>query len=135
MTARSIKQRNDITDFIFKIPESENIKVEISSLRDKRSVDQNRLYWLWLTCVEQETGTHRNFYHEHFKNDFLQKEAGIVFGKVVYIQGTTTSSDTKQFTIYLENIRINVEVELGIRLPDPKDLHWREFYLKYIDLL
>lgn len=133
--ARSYGQREAIIEFIRKVPETEKIGVEIFSLRDKRSLSQNNLYWLWLTCIEQETGTHRNFYHEYFTKKYLPKDSAIVFGRIIEIQPTTTSQDTKQFSMYLENIRIEVEAELGIMLPDPKDKAWEDFYKHYRDLL
>lgn len=105
--------------------------VEIKQKREKRTIDQNSLYWLWLNCIMDETGTHRDELHEYFKSKFLGSDQRKVFDTIFFIPRSTTQLDAKEFTAYLERVRQFAAVELSITLPDPKDRYWEEFYNHY----
>jgi len=95
-----------------------------------RSLSQNRLYWMWLKVIEDETGMPKLDYleddkwykgiHTRFKCDFIDKE--------FYADGSMKIPSTKKlkvkdFAAYLE--RIDMEIaQLGIMLPRPDDLYW-----------
>jgi hypothetical protein len=108
--------------------------VEITEKKVKRSLSQNSLYWLWLTCIEAETGNDKGDLHEVFKVKFLDSKAVELFG-TVFLRSSTTNLDTKQFKEYLDKIQLFASVELAIILPDPEDLRWEEFYTYYSDRL
>ena len=108
--------------------------VEITEKIVKRSLSQNSLYWLWLSCLEAETGNDADDLHDYFKKKYLQPTTVVVFG-VVENKYTTTNLDTKQFKAYLDKIQIFASTELAINLPDPEDLRWEEFYNYYSDRL
>jgi len=42
--------------YIEKLKEGKRYDVSISQHRNKRSIPQNRLYFLWLNCISAETG-------------------------------------------------------------------------------
>lgn len=109
--------------------------VDIKVKRENRTVDQNRLYWLWMACIMDETGEHKDNLHEYFKTKYLGVDERQCFGYRFYMPNTTTSLDTKQFSDYLDRIQQFASSELGIVLPDPKDLYWEEFYKKYKDFI
>src|SRR5665811_2051765 len=48
--------------------------IEIKKRAKKRTIDQNSLYWLWLTCIEKETGNDKNEFHLLYRANFLPKE-------------------------------------------------------------
>ena len=123
--------KQKVVDYILKLPERKRYFVNITLKREKRSVDQNSLYWLWIACIMVETGNDKEFLHEFFKGKFLGYYERIVFGEVVKTTKSTTTLDTKQFTNYLEDIRVFAAAELGIVLPDPEDRYWQDFYDKY----
>lgn len=109
--------------------------VEVKVERERRSIDQNALYWLWLTCLMDETGEHKDNLHEYFKTKFLGVDERQCFGHHFFLPNTTTKLDTLQFKNYLDRIQEFASVELGITLPDPKDLYWEEFYNHYKDFI
>jgi len=110
-------------------------QVKITCKRGKRSIDQNSLYWMWLTCIEQETGNSKEDMHEYFKQRYLGTESRLCFGEVFNQTVTTTELDTAQFKQYLDKIQIFASTELGFELPNPDDLkfeHFKDYYSKFI---
>ena len=108
--------------------------VEIILRNTNRSISQNSLYWLWLTCIEHETGNDRNDLHDLFKGMFILPVEVEVLGHKI-IKHTTTDKDTAQFKQYLDKIQIFASTELSITLPEPKDKGFEEFYSYYIEKL
>ena len=110
-------------------------RVTVVITKEKRTLDQNRLYWLWLTCIAQNTGNDKDSLHEYFVWKYLQPELIQVFDKMIYKRLSTTSLDTKKFIEYLNKIQVFANTELAIELPNPADLRFAEFkdyYEKYL---
>lgn len=105
--------------------------VEVLQKNANRTISQNSLYWLWLTCIEEETGTDRDELHDYFKHKFILPSEVSVFGEKI-MRWTTTDKDTLQFKIYLDKIQVFASTELSITLPNPEDKYWQEFYEYYI---
>ena len=128
--------KTKVIDYINRLPETKQYVVEVKLKRNRRSVDQNSLYWCWLSCIMDETGEHKDDLHEYFKQHFLGVDERFVFNKYqVVVTKSTTKLDTKQMTDYLERIQQFASAELGIILPNPEDLYWEEFYNKYKDFI
>jgi hypothetical protein len=106
--------------------------VEITERRIKRTISQNGLYWLWLTCISHETGNDKDVLHECFKEKWIIPESKFVFGNSIEIR-STTGLNTVQFKYLLDNVQVFALTELAITLPDPNDKHWEEFYDYYKD--
>jgi len=113
---------------------SKTYTVEITEKRVKRTISQNALYWLWLTCIEFETGNNKNDLHEHFKHEYLLPEKINIFGKE-QDRYSTTGLNTAQFKYYLDRLQIFASTELAIKLPNPEDKFWEDFYSFYVDKL
>jgi len=99
-----------------------------------RTVPQNKLYRLWLTCISQETGNEVEDLHDFYKERYTEPIIREVMGKR-QVKYTTTNLNVIQFTNYLEKIQIHANTELHITLPNPEDRYWAEFYDFYIDKL
>jgi len=99
--------------------------------RQQRSLAANRLYWLWLRCIHDETGQAEQDLHEYFKGKYLAWQHKEIFGQEVSITPRTRSLDTKQFTEYLDKIKQDMMHEQGIYLPSPEDQGWQDFYTRY----
>ena len=93
--------------------------------RSIRTISQHRLYWLWVTCIEQETGNDKETLHEYFKQEFLGRQSVQIFNTEVYPLRSTTGLNTKEFTDYLNKIQVFASSELGIVLPNPIDLQFQ----------
>lgn len=126
--------REMVIGFIKRLDLTKLFTVEITEKKPTRSISQNSLYWLWLTCIEFETGNDRDYLHEHFKRTFLVPEKINVFGtdQEVY---STKKLNTTQFKYYLDHIQTFANADLSITLPNPEDRYWDEFYKYYIDKL
>ena len=106
--------------------------VEITKRVIKRTISQNGLYWLWLTCISHETGNDKMKVHEFFKDEYLPVESFEMFGKTKEIK-STTGLNTIQFKYLLDKVQIFASTELSITLPDPDDKRWSDFYEYYKD--
>jgi hypothetical protein len=106
--------------------------VEITERRIKRTISQNGLYWLWLTCISHETGNDKDDLHEYFKLKFIAPEHITLFGEVQE-RRSTTGFNTVQFKYLLDCVQVFASTELAITLPDPEDKRWEEFYDYYKD--
>jgi len=124
--------KQKVIDYIQKLPDKKYI-VKIELKREIRSYPQNKLMWLWLTCIMQETGNDKNDLNEYFKGEYLPTKETIILGKTIKKTVSTRELDSKQFTDYLERIQQFANTELGLILPNPEDLHFIEFYEQYKD--
>jgi hypothetical protein len=125
-----------VVNYVNRLPDGRKYTVEIKVRREKRTIPQNRLYWLWLTCLMDETGEHKDNLHEYFKQYYLGTTERTVFDRyTITVPASTTGLDTLQFTNYLNRIEQFAAGELGIVLPRPEDEVWAEFYGKYNDFI
>lgn len=110
-------------------------RVRVEAVAEIRTMPQNRVMWLWLTCISQITGNDKNDLHDYFREKYLEPVTVQIFGNKCEKLKSTTELNTAQFTEYLEKIRIFAQIELGIELPNPKDKdfeHFVEHYKNYI---
>ena len=103
-----------------------SIKKEVK----KRTIDQNALFWLWMECISQETGTDKNDIHDYYCMLFLRRTAPINGDERVIISGTS-KLNTAQFTDFLNKVQADAASEFGIKLPLPEDLYFEEFKNEY----
>lgn len=119
-----------VLDYISKLPDSKLYDVTVNIHRQIRSCPQNRLYWLWLNCISNETGNNPSDLHEYFGEKWLPKIEvqikGILYFPIIR-PISTTKLNTAEFTAYLDKIQIFASSELGIVLPLPEDLVFAEF--------
>jgi hypothetical protein len=110
-----------------------NYTVDITQKNPHRTISQNALYWLWLTCISFETGNDKDDLHDILKKKYLEPKEVKMFGEN-HLIWTTTDNDTVKFKNYLDKIQIFASQE-GIILPDPETKYWDEFYSYYVDKL
>lgn len=131
----SKKDKEAVKAYVDKLPEGRRFDVFVKIHREKRTVDQNRLLFLWIGCISRETGYFKDEVHEIFKKKFLGVETFEMWGEKVERVKSTTSLNTKQFSDYLERIQQFASTEMGIILPDPKDQYFEQFYQQYKDFI
>ena len=126
-----------IIDCISKLPESKQYTIEVRVKRHKRTIDQNRLYWAWLSCISEETGNEREYLHELFKQKYLgcQRHELHNINETVIVRRSTSSLDTKQMAEYMDKVQRFANTEIGIVLPSPDDRYCEEFMAKYRDYI
>jgi hypothetical protein len=132
---QNTSDKESIKAYIDSLPENHRHDVNIVRYRKKRSLPQNRLYWLWLACISFETGNDKNDLHDEFRKRYLPIKETIVLEIRKKKLTSTTELNSKQFTQYLDKIQIFASAELGIKLPDPTDLYFEQFYEQYKDYI
>jgi len=82
-----------------------------------RTLPQNSLYWgCYIKIIADHLGYFPDELHEEFKSMFNPKDSKFQPGKK--IAGTTTRMNRKDFTEYLEKIKIWAMREQNISLPE-----------------
>jgi hypothetical protein len=136
----SLKKREKAHKYIDELFELGK-EVVINIYRKQRTLSQNRLFWLWMTCIAVETGNDRNWLHDYYCQKFLPtKEEQIKTSKgvkIIYTQQGTSDLNTLNFKILLDKIKLDAEEEFTMDkehpfvLPNPDDIHFKEFYEHY----
>lgn len=129
------EQREDFIEKIRKVKIKRPYVAEFKPHRKCRSIPQNSLYWLWISCVADETGNDKLTLHDYFRSKYLPIKELRVFESPIRRLTSTTELDTKQFTHYLDRIQQDMLTEEGISLPNPNDMSWDSFYEKYKDFI
>lgn len=110
--------------------------VEIKEHKEKRSIAQNSLYWVWMKEVSKQM--HEAGYalkpdttwHLYFRQEFLGIKPVEVMGKIIEELISTTELNTKEFTEYLEKIELYVGSEWHLTMPHPNDLYFESMGIK-----
>lgn len=87
---------------------------EIRMRENKRSLNQNAYYHVYLEVIEAETGNNANDLHEYFRRLLLPPKFVTVMGKTIRMPTSTTELSKTDFGTYLEKIN----AECGVPLPD-----------------
>ena len=95
-----------------------------------RTYPQNKLFWLWMSCLSRETGTDAQDIHDYYCMLFLRRTA-LINGEERVITSGTSKLNTVQFTDFLNKIQADTASEFGIKLPNPDDLHFEAFKAEY----
>ena len=104
--------------------------VTITKAKKRRTIDQNSLMWLWFTCISQDTDQPVQDVHDYYCAKFLRK--GICWNGVPRTIVEGTSKLTKErMTEFLDHVQADAATEFGIRLPQPDDRYFEEFYQTY----
>lgn len=130
--------------------------VELKKITQKRSLLQNALYWVWLTCIEKETGNSKDEMHLLYRANFLPKSDEQITKIILpnlwetvkiringyhYFKGLediiniiskhTPDNDSKEMTYYLESIKHHAKQSMGVLLLTKDEKHFIEFINEY----
>ncbi len=97
--------------------EGQRVSLTIELQKDKRSLSQNALYWVYLGIIANETGDNENDLHEYLKRKILAPRFIQVLGKEVKLPGTTSKLDKLEFGDYMDKIAVLT----AIPVPNPED--------------
>uniref|UniRef100_A0A6M3JJE1 Putative lambda recombination protein n=1 Tax=viral metagenome TaxID=1070528 RepID=A0A6M3JJE1_9ZZZZ len=137
--------RNRIIDKIRNIPLNPLHEVVVRPKEIKRSIVQNSLYWMWITIIANELGETKEAIHIRYKRKILihiferddpeyaemieavrtvhksgMKVEAIKLSNQIVKLTSTTQTDVKQFTEYLNDIEKDA-MGIQIALPHPED--------------
>ena len=78
--------------------------ISIKAVKEKRSLPQNDLMWLWLTCIEVETGTPRDDVYAYYCKKFLARPVTIG-GKTEWVVGSSSKLNKDAMMDFLRSIK------------------------------
>lgn len=129
------KTKEAVKAYIDKLNPEKRYEVNISLKREIRTIPQNRLYWLYITCISDETGSSKDDVHSFIKQTYLRVDELVIGNSSIPQTVSTTKLNTKMMADLINQIVVWASSELGIILPDPADYLWDQFYEKYKDML
>ena len=117
------------------VPRSDNDappwEVLVQPYRRRRSMAQNRLYWMWVDAIRlhilDSTGKrfNKDELHEWLSSEFLPTKVVEIGGKAHPVRTSTANLNTAEMRDYLESIEHWAGSDLQCMLPHPDDL-WAE---------
>ena len=116
--------------YIFSTLANGTYYITVKRASEKRSIPQNDLMWMWLTCMERETGTPKDEIYMYYCKRFLQRTVKIG-GREERIYMTSSKLTTEQMTEFLNKIQADAASEFGITLPSRDDRYFEEFYQQF----
>ena len=116
--------------YIFSLLANGSYTITIKKASQKRSIPQNDLMWMWLTCIERETGTPKDDVYMYYCKKFLMKTIQIG-DRLEHIYNTSSKLNQEQMSEFLTKIQIDALTELGITLPKPEDRFFESFYSQF----
>ena len=105
-------------------------EITIKRKSRQRTTPQNSLLWMWLSCIEDETGTPKKDLYDAYCARFLSRLVEMPSGEQYLTHTTSSNLNTKEFTDFLDRIQADA-AEYGIRLPNPSDEYFQEFLNEY----
>ena len=116
--------------YVFSLLSNGSYTITIKKANQKRSIPQNDLMWMWLTCIERETGTPKDDVYMYYCKRYLMKTIQIG-DKQERIYNTSSKLSAAEMTEFLNHIQADAASELGIRLPLPEDRFFEQFYAQF----
>lgn len=116
--------------YVFSTLANGTYNITIKRASEKRSIPQNDLMWMWLACIERETGTPKDDVYMYYCKKFLMKTIQ-VGERLERIYTTSSKLNTEQMTEFLNRIQADAAQEFGITLPLPEDRFFEQFYNQF----
>lgn len=110
--------RNKIASELLQF-EGKRVEIRIEKLKSKRSIQQNRYWWLAMTILGNELGYSKEETHELMKFKFLKRERVIEkTGEILeYIESTTTLGKSDFADMVTDMVRWAASMGIVIPLP------------------
>lgn len=116
--------------YLFSTLQNGTYQITVKKVSEKRSIAQNDLLWMWMTCIQNETGTPKDEVYMYYCKKFLMRTMTIGQRQErIYV--TSSKLTAEQMTDFLNRIQADAATELGITLPTPQDRFFEAFYDDY----
>lgn len=116
--------------YLFSLLANGTYTITVKRQSEKRSIAQNDLMWMWMKCIENETGTPKDEVYMYYCKKFLMRTVSIG-ERMERIYMTSSKLNSEQMTAFLNQIQADAASELGITLPTPQDRYFEQFYQDY----
>lgn len=106
-----------------------NYVLTVERVQRPRSNPQNRLMWVWFTCIAQawSEATGRAFTTEQVHDAYCQMLLPVTMPNGATIAGSTSKLSAEEFTDFLNKVQADAAAEYGIQLPNPEDAMYYQF--------
>jgi hypothetical protein len=98
-----------------------------------RSTKANRLYWVWMQCLEDETGQDKNDFHDYFKDKFIGYSIKEFNERSIIKEPSTKGMLQRPFYDYMKKVQAEAATEFSVTVPLPEDQGYDEFIEHYKD--
>ena len=116
--------------YLFQTLQNGTYTITLKKVSEKRSVSQNDLLWMWMKCIENETGVNKDDVYMYYCKKFLMKTISIG-QRMERIYSTSSKLTVAEMTMFLNQIQADAQTELGITLPLPQDRFFEAFYQEF----
>jgi hypothetical protein len=113
---------NDLVGDLTRWNGDKPLTVTMQGKKEKRSLDQNALYWKWMQIIADETGNDKDDVHEYMKGFFLGMRNMDINGVPQLIPVSSKKQSVRDMAEYMEKIQAWAATHLNITLPVPDDL-------------
>ncbi len=150
------KYKAQLADEYYNKLKEKGAYIELREVKLKRNLDQNGLYWLWLSCIQHETGYEKEQLHFLYRANYLQKPDEKIekilqvelwhrikrlISEFVYFEGlgdiiniisySTTDLETDEFAGYMTKIKQHAKTFFNVTLLSLDEQNFTEFYREY----
>lgn len=101
----------------------------------RRGTKANALYWLWMKCLEDETGQSKDDYHDYFKDKFIGYSIKEFNERSIIKEPSTAKMLSKPFNEYMKKVQAEAAIEFNTVVPLPEDQGFDQFIEHYKDYL
>lgn len=108
--------------------------LSFEKIKKPRSNDQNRLMWVWFTCIAKSwsEATGMVFTRENVHDAYCQLFIPVTLPNGQNIAGSTSKLTSEQMTEFLNNVQAHAASEYGIKLLSLTDIRYEEWARQYL---
>lgn len=114
--ARSEAQLRNVAAVILGLNPAKPWRIEIKRHSERRSLGQNRRYWVAIAEIASETGHSPDEIHTYAKHEFLPRRLVSLNDKDVEVDGSSAELDAAGFSEYLERVIAWAASDFGIQV-------------------
>ena len=95
-----------------------NYRAEFTKVRRKRSLSQNAYMWTCIACMSEYNGDDATDLYDMYLDLYPTRIEKMMFDEICTFRISSSKFDTKQMSIFIENIRRHM-AQNGVPTPEP----------------
>lgn len=116
------------------VAQKKDIEVKERRMPDKRTLDQNALFHLWVSVIADELGyTDKEACKRDVKRSILgmKEDMNRITGEVIQVDYRTSEMTVSELSSFMDKMKAWAHTDLGIYLPYWRDPGYEEMYQQY----
>lgn len=116
------------------VAQKKDIEVKEKKRPDKRTLDQNNLFHLWVSVIADDLGyTDKDACKRDVKRTILGQKEDVnrLTGEVIQVDYRTSEMTVSELASFMDKMKAWAQTDLGIYLPYWKDPGYEEMYQIY----